>query len=126
MDFPCFRSRHVFDRRKSESQVCHSSNQSENSEMYTFLRSSPAPDRTLFNRPIPRRSRVAPPCRFFDEDACLSIDAHVRSLKSGSFLYVRERCPPLSSARVLFYAARQVLLAAPRQRILLRSYNDVR
>lgn len=92
----------------------------------TFLRSSPAPDRTLFNRPIPRRSRVAPPCRFFDEDACLSIDAHVRSLKSGSFLYVRERCPPLSSARVLFYAARQVLLAAPRQRILLRSYNDVR
>lgn len=29
----CFRSRHVFDRRKSESQVCHSSNQSENSEM---------------------------------------------------------------------------------------------
>lgn len=75
-------------------QVCHSSNQSENSEMNTtFLRSSPVPDRSNAFRSF-ERSRAAPPCFVFSTmDACLPIDAHVRSLKSGSFLYVSRTMP---------------------------------
>lgn len=108
-------------RLKSESaSMSLQSNQSENSEMNTtFLRSSPVPDRSNDLEPLLRVSffrrwmHVCPSMRTCDR------------WKVGRSCTFRERCPPpLSSARVLFYAARQVLLATPRQRMLLRSYND--
>lgn len=82
-------------RLKSESaSMSLQSNQSENSEMNTtFLRSSPVPDRSNAFRSF-ERSRAAPPRFVFSTmDACLPIDAHVRSLKSGSFLYVSRTMP---------------------------------
>lgn len=111
-------------RLKSESQVCHSSRKTVKWIQLSCDLARFQIDRTLFDpsndlEPLLRVSffrrwmHVCPSMRTCDR------------WKVGRSCTFRERCPPpLSSARVLFYAARQVLLATPRQRMLLRSYND--